>query len=140
MASRSTTAESLKNLLQYHTDTDEAIRVLVDMATDQQERLDSIERKVEPLPAMAERLDSIDTAVRQLQQMEVERRKREKGEADNRLSSLFQHIAFTLSIILFTTPAVLWFQENPLVWLMSLLAAIASTLIASVVTRRNGKE
>lgn len=137
---RGSTAQVLKNLLIYHTTTEEAVRSLTDVVIGQADRLDGIERLMEPLGKIETRITAIEEGVKQLQQMEAERRQREMADHRNRMSAFFQQVAFVLSMILFTTPVLLFGGESPLVWLLSLVAAIAVTLAASVVTRRSGKD
>lgn len=137
---RGSTAQVLKNLLIYHTTTEEAVRSLTDVVIGQADRLDGIEKRMEPLSTIETRISAIEDGVRQLQQMEAERRERELADRRNRMSAFFQQVAFVLSMILFTTPVLLFGGESPLVWLLSLVAAIAVTLAASVVTRRSGKD
>ncbi len=139
-----TTAESLKELLQYHTGTEEAMRVLVDMATETERRLQLIEEKIEPLGDIIGKLNDIDKRLTQMQVSDDERRRQQAHEIRNRPSLLLQQVALTLSIILMTTPILIsevrtaWFGENPLTWLLALLAAIALFMGASIVMRRNG--
>jgi len=139
-----TTAESLKELLQYHTGTEEAMRVLVDMATETERRLQLIEEKIEPLGDIIGKLNDIDKRLTQMQVSDDERRRQQTHEIRNRPSILLQQVALTLSIILMTTPILIsevrtaWFGENPLTWLLALLAAIALFMGASIVMRRNG--
>ncbi len=139
-----TTAESLKELLQYHTGTEEAMRELVDMATETERRLQLIEEKIEPLGDIIGKLNDIDKRLTQMQVSDDERRRQQAHEIRNRPSLLLQQVALTLSIILMTTPILIsevrtaWFGENPLTWLLALLAAIALFMGASIVMRRNG--
>jgi len=139
-----TTAESLKELLQYHTGTEEAMRVLVDMATETERRLQLIEEKIEPVGDIIGKLNDIDKRLTQMQVSDDERRRQQTHEIRNRPSLLLQQVALTLSIILMTTPILIsevrtaWFGENPLTWLLALLAAIALFMGASIVMRRNG--
>lgn len=139
-----TTAESLKELLQYHTGTEEAMRVLVDMATETERRLQAIEDKIEPLGDMVSKLKDIDDRLTQMQQTEEMRTKRAVYEMRNRPSLLLQQVALTLSIILMSTPVLIselrvaWFGENPLTWFAALLAGIAVFMGASIAMRRNG--
>ena len=120
------------------------MRVLVDMATETERRLQLIEEKIEPLGDIIGKLNDIDKRLTQMQVSDDERRRQQTHEIRNRPSILLQQVALTLSIILMTTPILIsevrtaWFGENPLTWLLALLAAIALFMGASIVMRRNG--
>ena len=140
------TADSLKTLLQYHTSTDEAVRVLVDMATETERRLSAIEEKIEPISGIAERLKAMDDKLNQMQVLEEARQRRAKHEADNRPSTLLLQVALIIAIILMVSPVLIsevrlkLFGDNPLSWLLALVGALAIFLIASILTRRNGNK
>ena len=138
------TADSLKTLLQYHTSTDEAVRVLVDMASETERRLSAIEEKIEPISGIAERLKAMDDKLNQMQALEEARQQRARHDAENRPSALLLQVALILAIILMVSPVLIsevrtrLFGDNPLTWLLALIGALALFLIAATVTRRNG--